>query len=141
MKRYFVYLTIAGVILLAVSPAMSAPNSKTADAIWLVDASARATSGGLQHGGTFSAGWRSSRTQYPWGLARCWASGAESSTAFWSSYRALQGDGTIGVFELASADPSASWPAGGASCTVSLIVRQGNKQVVTATSDPFPVSP
>ena len=138
MKRYFVYLTIAGVILLA-APAMSAPNSRTADAIWVVDASARAASGGLQHGGTFSAGWQSSRTQYPWGLARCWVSG--TATPFWSSYRALQDDGTIGVFELASADPSASWPAGGASCTVSLIVKQGNKQVATATSDPFSVSP
>lgn len=137
MKRYFVYLTIAGVILLAALPAMSAPNPKTADAIWVVNASAR-TSGQLRYGGTFSAGWQSSRTQYPWGLAQCWASG--NAAPFWSSYRALQGDGTIGVFELASADPSATWPAGGASCTVSLIVKQGNKQVVTATSDQFSVS-
>lgn len=137
MKRYFVYLTIASVILLAAMPAMSAPNSKTADAIWVVNASVRA-SGQLQYGGTFSAGWQSSRTQYPWGLARCWVSG--SAAPFWSSYRALQGDGTIGVFELASADPSATWPAGGTSCTVSLIAKQGSKQVVTATSDPFPVS-
>jgi hypothetical protein len=137
MKRYFVYLTIAGVILLASMPAMSAPNPKTADSIWVVNASAR-TSGQLRYGGTFSAGWQSSRTQNPWGLARCWVSG--DASPFWSSYRALQSDGTIGVFELASADPSATWPAGGASCTVSLIVKQGNKQVVTATSDPFPVS-
>jgi hypothetical protein len=138
MKRYFVYLTTAGLMLLAAWPATSAPNPKTPDAIWVVNAGAR-ISGQLRYGGTFSAGWQSSRTQYPWGLARCWVSG--SAAPFWSSYRALQGDGTIGVFELASADPSASWPAGGASCTVSLIVNQGNRQVVTATSDPFPVSP
>ena len=99
MKRYFVYLTIAGVILLAALPAMSAPNPKTADAIWVVNASAR-TSGQLRYGGTFSAGWQSSRTQYPWGPGAMLGIG-ECGTILELVPRA-PGRRNVGVFELAS---------------------------------------
>jgi hypothetical protein len=140
MKRYLVFLTIAAVIGLTAWPAVSAPSPKVTDAIWVINGEdARASSPTMRFGDTFSAGWQSSRTQFPWGLAQCWAAGA-SALPFWSSYRALQGDRTIGVFEFASADPSASWPADGASCTVSLVVKQGNRQIITATSEAFPVS-
>jgi hypothetical protein len=139
MKKLLVWAAILTVVAVIAGPAVSAPRTRATDAIWLLNSQgARLSSTTLRSGETFSAGWQSSRTEHPWGLAQCWAGG--SSAPFWSSYRALQGDGTIGVFELASADPNASWPSGGATCTVSLVVTQGNKQVVTATSDTFGVS-
>jgi hypothetical protein len=98
----------------------------------------------MRYGDTFSAGWQSSRTSYPWALAQCWAAAAggnKTGTPFWAEYRALQADGTIGVFEFASADPNASFPADGGTCNVSLIAFQGNKQTVTATSADFTVGP
>ena len=134
------------VIALAAMPAHAGKGGGGTDRIWLAGYSGAAStsSASMKYGDTFSAGWQSSRTAYPWGLAQCWVvdgAGNKTGAPFWSEYRALQADGTIGVFEFASADPDAVWPSAGGTCNLSLIVRQGNRQTVSAVSSDFTVGP
>ncbi len=71
----------------------------------------------LSPGDRFSVAWSASpNVRYPYGYAECPGTG-------WASYRFNQGDGTIGVFELASADPAFVFPPGTWVCSVELIDR------------------
>jgi hypothetical protein len=59
------------------------------------------------------------QVRYRYGYAECPSAG-------WASYRFLQADGTIGPFEMASADPAFTWPTGVTECSVSLIDKHGD---------------
>jgi hypothetical protein len=145
MKKLSWLLAPALVLTLWIQPAL-AEGSKTADTIWVAGTGGASTPSPItmKYGDTFNAGWQSSKTSYPWALAQCWAvdaAGKATGAPFWSEYRALQADGTIGVFDLMSADPRAVWPSSGGSCNLSLVVKQGSRTSITATSPAFAVTP
>jgi hypothetical protein len=146
MKKWSWLIAPAMVMALAAIPAHAQGGKTTTDKIWVIGsggAAAQATVS-MKYSDTFSAGWQSTRISFPWAHAQCWtadASGARQSTPFWDQWRALQADSTIGVFQLLSADPSATWPRDGGVCNVSLVSFQGNKATVTATSTDFGVGP
>ena len=140
MKKWAIIAAAAATLVVLAIPAHAARSS---DKIWVVGTgSAAKTATTFKYGDSFSAGWQS-KLANPFGLAQCWTvdgAGNRSGAPFWSAWGRLQSDGTLGVFELNSVDPSQAWPATGGVCTVSLVSLQGNKQTITATSEAFDVT-
>ena len=135
MSRLHVLAVAAIAVMLGVVPfaAAAGGGNKGTDAIWinLPGASPTSSSPTLTYGQSFSAGF-TSKTAYPWAHAQCRDS---TGVAFWGEWRALQADGTIGVFDLTTVNSGIAWPSGGAGCTLDLVNTQ--KYTVLATTTFF----
>lgn len=104
--------------------------NKSSDSIWVANTGAAPlTSSTMSPGSTFSAGY-SSKTAYPWAHAQCYGS---DGSAFWGEWRAPQANGTIGVFDLTTANSGVTWPSGATRCTLDL-VNTKNYSVLASTS-------
>jgi hypothetical protein len=144
VKKWLAFATVSLSMLVTAWPAHG-QTPRTADKIWVLDSAkvASTTSASMKYGGEFSAGWQSSRTTNPWAFAQCWpvdAAGNKTGSPFWGEWRALQADGSIGVFDFVSADPNTQWPAEGGTCTLSLVSLKSGKQTILATSEAFAVT-
>ena len=107
MKRLLLALGLVGLL------AGTAKAASTSPSISIVGPSV------LAPGDGFSVTWEApKRVHYPYGFAECPGTG-------WSEYRFLQVDGTIGIFELASADPSFVFAPGNHGCSVALLDAKG----------------
>lgn len=111
------------------------------DSIWVVPlggsspTASAATS--MRYGSSFAAGY-TSRASVPYGHLVCTANDTTQLASggggvVMDSYRAIQADGTIGVFTLN--DPlNQQWVGGGADCTLSLVAFQGGRMKTLATT-------
>jgi hypothetical protein len=129
------HILAAGVcVFLAIAAplAVAAPGgSKSSDAIWIAGTSGAAAPASvtLSAGSSFSAGY-SSKTSYPWAHAQCYNAGG---SAFWGEWRALQADGTIGVFELTTVNSGVAWPSGVVNCSLDLVNTKNNSVLASTT--------
>ena len=109
--------------------------NKGNDAIWVnsptSSSSFTAASVSMRAGDKFTAGFTTSRTAYPRAHAQCFDA---AGRVFWDQYRALQADGSIGVFELTTVNGGAAWPSNGASCKLDLMNLQGKQSVLASSS-------
>jgi hypothetical protein len=109
--------------------------NKGSDAIWVNSptdgAGFAAASASMRAGDRFTAGFTTSRTAYPWAHAQCFDT---SGRVLWDQYRALQADGSIGVFELTSVSGDVAWPSAGADCKLELVNLQGKQSVLASSS-------
>jgi hypothetical protein len=142
MRRIWTVIAFAAATsLIAAGLASAAGGTKApSSTVWVIPTGKAALTSSpmptLAYGTSFSAGFSSSKASYPWAHVECFAvdpaTGAVAGTSFWGEWRALQADGTIGVFDLTTAGGT-TWPSGGASCVLSL-VNTTPKTTVLATT-------
>ena len=141
IKRATALATALMGVTAVVAASVALAGKPSGDSIWVVPLggswlTASATTG-MSYGSSFAAGY-TSKASVPYGHLVCTANSTTQVASggggvVMDSYRAVQADGTIGVFTLN--DPlNQQWVGGGADCTLSLVAFQGNQMKTLATT-------